>query len=729
MVVETKQTFCRFCHAFCAIEVDIEDGRAIKVRGDAKNPMYQGFTCIKGRQLPEQHYHPDRLLHSQKRAPDGTYHDVPHQQAIDEVADKLQAIIAEHGPRAVATFSGTYGFSFPSSGQFAGAFMAGIGSNMTYSGGTIDQPAKPIARAYHGNWGAGPQMFDDSDVWMLIGANPTISMWGGIPQYNPARRLHQAKQRGMQFIVIDPRRTEAADQADVFLQVKPGEDPTLLAGILRVILTEGLVDGDFVAANVQGLEELREAVEPFTLDYVEERAGVAASLVERAARIFAGGKRGSVTSGTGPDFSPHANITEYLINSINTVCGRWLREGERVPNPPVLRKPKDYLAQAYEESTDWESREKLRIRDLPITAIGPPTSALAEEILTPGEGQIRALICIGSNPMAAWPDQLRTYEAMQALDLLITLDIKMSATAKLAHYVIAPKLSLEREDTTLPNEALSGVFGFAQGYPAPYAQYGPKLIDPPDGSDVIEEWEFFWGLAHRMRIPMRTGWGEVDIDNKPTTSQLLEWMCEGSRIPLDEVKKYPHGHIFEDDEIRVLPKRLGSPRLDVGRAEMMAELAEVRAEPYFEGGGYREGEEFTHRLVSRRMLESYNSSGRDIPRLMRKYENKGNPAYMNPMDIAELGLAAGDVVEIESARAAIYGVVEPADDVRSGVISMAHAWGDAPTEDARVRELGANTGRLSDTQRDFDPITGIPVMSAIPVNVRKVEDPAPVPAG
>ena len=111
---------------------------------------------------------------------------------------------------------------------------------------------------------------------------------------------------------------------------------------------------------------------------------------------------------------------------------------------------------------------------------------------------------------------------------------------------------------------------------------------------------------------------------------------------------------------------------------------------------------------------------------MRKYQDKGNPAYMNPMDIAELGLAAGDVVEIESARAAIYGVVEPADDVRTGVISMAHAWGDAPTEDARVRELGANTGRLSDTQRDYDPITGIPVMSAIPVNVRKVADPAPV---
>jgi anaerobic selenocysteine-containing dehydrogenase len=725
MVVETKQTFCRFCHAFCGIEVDIEDGRAIKVRGDAKNPMYQGFTCIKGRQLPEQHYHPDRLLWSQKRQTDGSFQPIAAEQAIDEVAEKLARILAEHGPRAIATYSGTYGFSFPSSGQFGGAFMAGIGSNMRFSGGTIDQPGKPIARAYHGNWSAGPHMFDDSDVWMLVGANPTISMWGGIPQYNPAKRLHQAKQRGMKFVVIDPRRTEAAEKADIHLQVKPGEDPALLAGILRVILSEGLYDGDFVAANVRGLEELREAVEPFTPEYVEERTGVSAQQMIEAARIFAGGRRGSVTSGTGPDFAPRGNLTEYLINSINTVCGRWLREGEKVPNPPVLRAPKDYRAQAVEENTDWASMPRMRVRDLPITPIGPPTSALADEILLPGEGQIRALICIGSNPMAAWPDQLKTYEAMKTLELLVTLDIKMSATAKLAHYVIAPKLSFEREDTTLPNEALSGVFGFAQGYPAPYAQYGPKLIDPPAGSDVIEEWEFFWGLANRMRVPLNLPWGPVSIDEKPTTSQILEWMTSSSRIPLSEVKKYPHGHIFDEEEIRVLPREPGtSARLNVGHPEPLAELAAVRAEPFSDGGGFRPGEEFTHRLISRRMLHSYNSSGRDLPKLMKK--GTTNPAFMHPLDIDAFGLRPGDVVEITSARASILGVVEPAPDVRPGAISMAHAWGDAPEEDGKVRTLGSNTGRLSDVERDFDPITGLPIMSAIPVNIRKVEVPAGV---
>ncbi|MFN0095442.1 MAG: molybdopterin-dependent oxidoreductase [Dehalococcoidia bacterium] len=721
MVVETKQTFCRFCHAFCGIEVELENGRALKVKGDPLNPMYQGFTCIKGRQLPEQHYHPDRLLWSQKRQTDGSFAPIPHQQAIDEVAAKLSQLLRDHGPRSIATYSGTYGFSFPSSGAFGGAFMAGIGSGMRFSGGTIDQPGKPIARAYHGNWTAGPQMFDDADTWMLIGANPTISMWGGIPQYNPAKRLHEAKKRGMKFIVIDPRVTEAAEKADIHLQVKPGEDSTLLAGILRVIISEGLYDGDFIQANVKGFEELREAVDSFTLDYVEERAGVPATLVAEAARTFAGGQRGSVTSGTGPDFTARGNLIEYLINCINTVTGRWLREGERVPNPPVLRAPKEYRAQVVEERTDFENMPKMRVRDLPITQIGPPTSALADEILLPGEGQIKALICIGANPMAAWPDQLKTIAALKNLELLVTLDIKMSATAKLAHYVIAPKLSFEREDTTLPNEALSGTFGFAQGYPAPYAQYGPKLIEAPEGSDVIEEWEFFWGLANKMRTSLPCGWGPVSIDEKPTTSQILEWMTATSRISLDEVKKYPHGHIFEDEAIRVLPREPGkSAKLNVGHAVPLTELAEVRGEPIMDGG-YREGEEFSHRLVSRRMVHVYNSSGRDLPKLMKK--GTTNPAFMHPRDLEEFGLNPGDVIEISSARASILAVAEPAPDVRPGVISMAHAWGDVTEEDHKVRTIGSNVGRLSDVENGFDKITGLPLMSAIPVNIRRVAEP------
>ena len=153
---------------------------------------------------------------------------------------------------------------------------------------------------------------------------------------------------------------------------------------------------------------------------------------------------------------------------------------------------------------------------------------------------------------------------------------------------------------------------------------------------------------------------------------------------------------------------------------MLDELAEVAAEPVLDHAGYRPDEVFAYRLVSRRMLDVYNSSGRDIPHLVRKFTT--NPAFMNPDDMADEGFAQGDIIEIDSGHAQILGVVEPAPDVARGVISMAHSWGDAPKFDSDVRTIGANTGRLSSTDRDYDPITGLPVMSAIPVNVRRSDE-------
>jgi anaerobic selenocysteine-containing dehydrogenase len=155
-----------------------------------------------------------------------------------------------------------------------------------------------------------------------------VSMWGGVPQYNPMQRLREAKQRGMRLVVIDPRRTETAVHADVFLQPKPGEDPSILAGILRVILDEGLVDEHFIETDVDGVEALRDAVAPFTPEYVERRAGIPAAQLVEAARTFAAGRSGSVTAGTGPNMAPRGTLTEYLIACIQTVCGRWLREGD-----------------------------------------------------------------------------------------------------------------------------------------------------------------------------------------------------------------------------------------------------------------------------------------------------------------------------------------------------------------------------------------------------------------
>ena len=720
-MAEQHTAICRVCHAFCGLKVTVEDGKLTKVVGDKDNPMYFGYSCIKGREMPRQLYNPNRVLRPNKLAGSGR-EDVSSAQALDEIAAKLTDIIEKHGPRAVAVYAATFAFPYPAGGAMARAFMQAIGSPMQFTSGSIDQPGKPVAIALHGRWHAGPQTFSEADTWMLVGANPVISKWGGIPQYNPAKRLHDALKRGMKLIVIDPRRTECADKALIHLQCKPGEDPTILAGIANVIIQEKLYDKAFLDGDVTGFEALKQTVAKFTPDYVARRAGVPAEQLIEAARVYAAGERGMTTAGTGPNMAPRGSLTEYMVLVINTLCGRWLRAGEAMPNPFVLLPERHGKAQAEPKPQAWGYGEQLRVRGLTDNAAGLTAAALADEILLEGEGQVKALINLGGNPMAAWPDQLKTYDAMKALALNVCIDPYMSATAKLAHYVVPPRMGIESSAISQPNEGI-WFYGFSTGYPEPYAMYQPKIVDPPKGADLVEEWEFFYGLGQRMGLQLKFAGEELDMVNPPSIDDLYEILCKGSRIPLLEVKKYPHGHIFDDPSITVLAKDEDcAEKLDIGNDFMMGDLREILEESVTDHAGYDTTMTFSHRLVSRRLHEVYNSTGHDIPALVRNHSY--NPAFMNPGDLQAMGLKPGDMVEISSDHASILGIVEEADDVRSGVISMAHAWGDAPEHDGQVRFIGSNTGRLTNVEKDYDERTGMPRMSAIPVNLKRIAEPA-----
>jgi anaerobic selenocysteine-containing dehydrogenase len=729
MARATLPSICRFCHANCGILVELEDGRPVRVTGDRANPAYHGYTCAKGRQLPALHAHRDRLLHSRKRVAPGRFEPIASERAIDEVAARISSLVAEHGPRSVALYLGTYSGPHPATIPFAIGWLLAAGSRMVFTAATIDQPGKSIANALHGRWLAGSNVFDESDAWLLVGNNPLISLSGGIPPANPARRLREAVQRGLKLVVIDPRHTEVARFADVYLQPRPGEDPALLAALLHVVIRDGRYDRDFVRDHVAGFAALEAAVAPFTPGFAAERAGVAAADIERAAHVFGGARRGCGVAGTGPNMAPRGNLTEYLLLCLNTVCGRWRRAGERVANPGALLPPAMPVAQAQAPRRAVGFGEKLRVRGLASSAAGLPTAALAEEILEPGEGRIRALICVGSNPIAAWPDQRKTRRAIEALDLLVTLDMKLSATSRLAHYVIAPTLSLEVPGLSLSMEALEQTY-VAMGYSEPYAQYTPALVAPPPGSDVIEEWQFFYGLAQRMGLalklyPTRPETGvlrkrgdviDVDMARRPTTDEIYAQLVASSRVPLAEVKAHPHGAIFADPPILVAPADPATAeRLDVGNDLLLRELAEVARE----GARAAEVRGRPFRLVSRRMPNVYNSSGRDIDALTRG--RPYNPAFLHPDDLAALGVAPGDTVRIASDHASILGVAASAPELRRGVLSMSHAFGDAPERDREYREIGSTTGRLVDSASEYDPYTGIPRMSAIPVSIERVE--------
>ena len=709
MSSETKKTYCRICTACCALEARVEKGRVVQVRGDASDPVTGGYSCAKGRQLPHQIHGPGRLRSSLVRGDDGRQHPIATQSALDEISIRLEQTIAEYGPRAVASYSGTAAYANSATLPVVRAWHAGIGSTSNYSTMTIDQPAKVVAVGRTGVWGGGAHTFASSDVVLSVGNNPIVSgltLPGGVPGINPVRQLNLAKKRGLKLICVDPRRSELARRANLHLQIRPGEDPTLLAGLLRTVLEEERHDADFCRDHVTGLEALRAAIADFTPVYVESRTGVARERVIEAARLFAAGPRGCASSGTGPDMARHACLTEHLLAALNAVCGRVNREGEVLPNPGVLTPKLPRPAQAVAPallSSFFRFREgpRARVRGLTRLCDEMPTATLAEEILEPGDGQIRALICVGGNPALAVPDQGRMLRALASLDLLVCVDIAQSETARMADYVIAARHALERDDVT----EFMDMF-----YEVPYAHYAPAVIEP--GFDVIDDWEVFTGLARRMKTPIELPGGAVDVAGSPSKFEVLQLIRPDTRVPLAEIRARTGGHVFEDLEVVVAAPIPGlEARLDLAPPGICEELREVRSEAFQVPGEGR----YTHRLICRRLRHVANSVGRDFPETSRR--GAANPAYMNPADLEQLGVEPGGLLEIASAHAAILAVAESSDEIQAGVISMAHCFGGAP--DADVRAHGSNTGRLIAVDRDYDPITGMAPQSAIPVAVRR----------
>ena len=252
----TRPGICRICSAHCGVLATVSDGKLVKVTGDPDNPMFKGYTCNKGRALPEIHNNPQRLLHSQKRQPDGTYAPIDAEGAMDEIAAKLQDLIETHGARSVALYLGTNGLPYPASALMANAFIRAIESPMFFTANTIDQPGKQIALAAHGHWLGGDIDFHEADSWMLVGTNPLVSKAIGIPGQNPAQNLRAAISRGMKLIVIDPRRSQTAARAAIHIQPRPGEDVAILAGMINIIIRERLCDTAFLEENVDGFDDL-----------------------------------------------------------------------------------------------------------------------------------------------------------------------------------------------------------------------------------------------------------------------------------------------------------------------------------------------------------------------------------------------------------------------------------------------------------------------------------------
>ena len=691
---------CRICAGQCSLRFAVDDaGRIVQARGDKANPVTRGYACIKGLTAHQAHYSPDRILHPLKRQPDGGFATIALDAALDEIAARLQAIVARDGPDSVAGFRGTMSYTNALANQMLPDWLRAIGSRSFFSTMTIDQSAKWVTAGRLGAWAAGKDPFDQADVLLFLGTNPLVSLSTfNFNLQNPVKAMRDARARGLKVVVIDPRRSETAQHADVFVQPLPGEDPTLLAGMLRMILAEGWHDAAFCADHVAGLEELRAAIEPFDPAHVETRAGVPQATFLAAVEAFAAPfdgrrRRGSAASGTGPNMAAHSNLAEHLLECLNIVCGRYAKPGDRVMNPGVLGRRWPRYAQVVPPHRSWETGWR-DAGGYGLLFGERMSGALPDAILGGGEGKIRALIVDGGNPANAIAQSDYAERALAALDLLVAIEPFMTETAKLADYVLPPLMMFERPD--IPNRDYE-----AHTLMAPYAQYSEAVIGPPVGSELIEDWRVFWELARRMGHVICFDGVPIDMETPPTSRELIALLLRHSAAPVDEILGAHEGRLFDVEPMFVEPGR-GEGRFEVAPAEVVAEIAEVRAEKPLDNSSFR--------FAVRRVRDTQNSMYHALPEIAARMSE--NPLWVHPDDMAAHNLSEGERIRLVSAHGAVEATVAADATIRSGVVAMNHGWGHG---------RGVNVNRLTSLRHGRDPINAMPTLTGFAVWIERLD--------
>jgi anaerobic selenocysteine-containing dehydrogenase len=402
--------------------------------------------------------------------------------------------------------------------------------------------------------------------------------------------------------------------------------------------------------------------------------------------------------------SPRSNLAEHLVQSLNVVCGRFVREGEAITNPGAAGPRQSFPAQAYSPQRTFEGAPAGSVGDYTMLFGERMSCILADDILSDDLGRVRAMIVSGANPVATLPDQRKVVRAFESLDLLVAIEPYMTTTAKLCDYILSPRLMYERAD--LPMVALERAL-----YPLPFTQFTPALASPPHGSDVVEDWYVFWALAKRMGLKLAMGGEQLPSDKPPSAEELIELLLRSSIVPFEEIVRHPGGAIFD------VPPQTAAPadpatkgRLEVAPPDIVCDLLEVASE---NGVQSDEAADFPHLLIVRRVRETINTLGPHLAAIKRRM--KFNAVQLHGSDIEAHGLHDGQPVFLVSRHGRIPAIVERDDTLRPGVVSMAHGWGGLPEEGLAFEDAGASPTLLISTDSDLEPVNAMARLSAIPV--------------
>ena len=715
MAVEQKVSFCRICEAHCGMVATVEDDRIIKLRPDPDHPLSRGYACPKGIAMLDVQNDPDRVVHPLKRGADGEFHRVSWDEALDDIGERLRAIIDRHGKKSVAWYMGNPGAFSYSHPLWSKGFVDGLGSPHYYTAGSQDVNNRFAASALlYGS----PLVVPIPDLnrtrfLFMIGANPMVSHGSVLTAPRIREQLHEIVGRGGRVVVVDPRRSETARQFE-HVAVTPDTDAWLLLSIVQVIFAEGLANAEFLAAHADGAEALADMARPFAPEETEARTGVQAETVREIARAMA--EPGSAAYGrTGSCLGRFGTLVAFLIDALNAVTGNLDEPGGAVFGRPAI------ALDDVGEKAGLASYGKVHSRfgGFPDVIGNLPASLLPREITTPGELQIRALFVSAGNPVLSVPDGDALEEALADLELCVSLDFYVNETNRHADYILPSPTFYERDDLPL------AFLGF---YTTPFIQYTDAVV-PPAG-DAREEWEVIDEIAKRIGIvPFPVKLGRIlgrlpGLRPKPRrlAELLLRTGPEGDLfglrrggLTIDKIAREPHGIVLSE-EIRtgVLGEKVrhSGSRVQLAPDEIASEVARLSAT-----GGADPG--FPLRLIGLRELRSHNSWMHNSPLLMRG--GRVHALRVNPRDAEEHGLVDGGEARLGSKSGSVVVPVKVTDEMTPGTVALPHGWGHKGGWKVANDAGGVNVNLLASSDPDdLEPLAGMAFLNGIPVRLEQV---------
>ncbi|MEO6026792.1 MAG: molybdopterin-dependent oxidoreductase [Candidatus Binatia bacterium] len=698
------RTFCRVCEPACGLVAQVEDGALTAVRPDRDHPVTRGWACNKGIATLDVHRDLDRLSHPLQCDAAGGFERVTWDAAMAGIAERMRAIKARHDDWSTAVYLGNPTAFNATVSVGTTPFLQGLGTRQIYSAGTQDCSNKFAASEYvFGSSTLHPVPdFAHTDYCLILGSNPGVSHMSFISIAEPIETLREIETRGGKVRFVNPRRIESVKSGvGELIQIRPDTDVYFLAAVLHELELNGGFDEQVLAAHGKHVDGLRAFIAAYSAERVSSVTGIAADVIRQVARDWQAAKGASVTMSTGVNMGRQGTLAYWLVHMLSFVTGNLDRRGGNIESigyyPTAAR-----AGRADPAKTFFDSRFG-RMRHVRGSL---PGNLLADEILTPGPGQIRALFVLAGNPLLSVAGEPRLREALASLDLLVCVDLYRNVTGELAHYLLPATDQYERADLTYAGLGLQA---------QPHVQYTPRVVEPH--GERREEWWIFSRLCQELGFK-----GPLDEGDEPAVFARLARMLERGGVSLAALKETPGGVMLDP----LMPGRFFADQ--IGTTDAKVDCCPGLFDDAIAGAA-REFDDWLRepagqlRLITKRDRFMHNSWFHNVDKLKHR-ERARNYLFVHPDDAHRLGLVDDAVVRVESGAGAIELPVRVDDDLMPGVVAATHGWGHAEATGMRIasERPGVNVNRLLPSgPGSYDPLSNMAYMTGIPVDVRLVD--------